>query len=55
MSCLDEKIALAPKHQLRVPSTLLAPATNIRTDKDTKIDTLSPLTYEIFFQNISAR
>ena len=36
MSCLDVKISLVPKHKLIVPSTLLAPATHIRTDKATK-------------------
>ena len=36
MSCLEAKISLAPKHQLMVPSTLLAPATHIPTDKATK-------------------
>ena len=39
-------------HQLIVPSTLLAPATEIRTHKATKpqryINTLTPLTYELF-------
>ena len=34
-------MSLVPKHQPIVPSTLLAPATNIRTDKATKIQTLS--------------
>ena len=72
MSCLstvDAKISLVPKHQLTVPSILLALATNIRTYKDTKIQsykdtkiqrykatkihTLTPLTYELFFQNNS--
>ena len=33
-----------------VPSTLLALATNIPTYKDTKMNTLTPLTYEPFFQ-----
>ena len=47
---LDAKISLVPTHQLIVPSTLLAPATEIRTRKDTKIHTLKPLTYELFFQ-----
>ena len=52
MPCLiDAKISLVPKHQLIVPSTLLAPATNFRTYKATKIDTLTPLTYGLFFQN----
>ena len=37
MLCLDSKISLVdPKHQLMVPSTLLAPATHIQTDKATK-------------------
>ena len=46
MPCLiDAKISLVPKHQLIVPSTLLALATNIRTYKATKIHTLTPLTY----------
>ena len=31
MSCLDAKISKVPKDQLIVPSTLLAPATAIRT------------------------
>ena len=51
MSCLDAKISLAPKHKLIVPSTLLAPATHIQTDKATVIHMLRPLTYELFFQN----
>ena len=63
MSCLEAKISLAPKHQLMVPSTLLAPATHIPTDKATKpqshkatkIHTLTPLTYELFFQNSSIK
>ena len=33
---LDAKISLVPTHQLIVPSTILALATNIRTYKDTK-------------------
>ena len=33
---LDAKISLVPKHQLIVPSTLLAPATEIRTHKTTQ-------------------
>ena len=33
---LDAKISLVPTHQLTVPSTLLPPATNIRTHKATK-------------------
>ena len=38
MPCLiDAKISLVPKHQLIVPSTLLALATNIRTYKDIKL------------------
>ena len=38
MPCLiDAKISLVPKHQLIVPSTLLALATNIRTYKATTI------------------
>ena len=36
-----------------VPSTLLAPAIQIRTDTATEIHTLTPLTYELFFQNSS--
>ena len=44
---LDAKISLVPTHQLIVPSTLLAPATEIRTHKATKIHTLKPLTYEL--------
>ena len=50
---IDAKISLVPKHQLIVPSTLLALATNIRTYKATKIHTLTPLTYELSFQNRS--
>jgi len=51
MPCLiDAKISLVPKHQLMVPSTLLALATNIRRYKATKIHTLTPLTYELFFK-----
>ena len=34
---VDAKISLVPKHQLILPSTLLALATNIRTYKVTKI------------------
>ena len=52
---LDAKISLVPTHQLIVPSTLLAPATNIQTYKATKIHTPKPLTYELFFQNSSVR
>ena len=49
MSCLDAKISLVPSI---VPLTLLPPATHIRTDKATKIHTLTPhMTYELFFQN----
>ena len=36
MWCLDAKISLVPKHNPIVPSTLLAPATHIQTDKATK-------------------
>ena len=50
---LDAKISLVPTHQLIVLSTLLAPATEIRTHKATKIHTLKPLTYGLFFQNSS--
>ena len=52
---LDAKILLVPTHQLIVPSTLLqlASATEIRTHKATEINTLKPLTYELFFQNSS--
>ena len=50
---MDAKISLVPKHQLIVPSTLLALATNIPTYKATKIHKLTPLTYELFFQNSS--
>ena len=53
MSCLDAKISLVPSNQLIVPSTLLAPATHIPTDKATKIHKLTPLTYELFFKNSS--
>ena len=35
-SSLEAKFSLVPKHQLMEPSTLLAPATHIRTDKATK-------------------
>ena len=50
---VDAKISLVPTHQLIVPSTLLAPATEIRIHKATKterykatkIHTLKPLTY----------
>ena len=50
-------MSLVPKHQLIVPSTLLALATNIPTYKDTKpqrykatkIHTLTQMTYELFF------
>ena len=42
---LDAKISLVPMHQLIVPSTLLAPATQIRTRKVTKLHILKPLTY----------
>ena len=41
---LDAKILLVPTHQLMVPSTLLAPATEIRTQSHTEIHTLKPLT-----------
>ena len=44
---LDAKISLVPTHQLIVPSTLLAPATDIRTYKATKIHTFKPLTSEL--------
>ena len=47
---LDAQISLVPTHQL-IPSTLLAPATEIRTHKNT----LKPLTYEPFFQNSSIK
>ena len=53
MSCLDAKISLVPKHNLIIPSTLLAPATHIQTDKATRIHMLRPLTYELFVQNSS--
>ena len=46
---LDAKLSLVPTHQLIVPSTLLAPATEFRTHKATKIHTLRPLAYELFF------
>ena len=52
---IDAKISLVPKHQLIVPSTRLVLATNIPTYKATKIHTLTPLTYELFFQNSSKR
>ena len=48
---LDAQISLVPTHQLIVPSTLLAPATEIRTHKNT----LKPLTYQPFFQNSSIK
>ena len=51
---IDAKIWLVPKLQLIVPSTLLAPATNIRSHKAMKIHTFTPLTYEIFFQKNSS-
>ena len=51
MSCLDAKISLVPKHQLIVCPTLLAPATHNQTDEATKIHKLTPLTFELFFQN----
>ena len=38
-----------------VPSTLLAPAIQIRTDTATEIHTLTPLTYELFFQSSSKK
>ena len=41
---LEAKISLVPTHQLIVPSLLLAPETDIRTHKATKIQTLKPLT-----------
>ena len=44
---VDAKISLVPTHQLIVPSTLLAPAREIRTHKATKIHTFKPLTYEL--------
>ena len=51
MPCLvDAKISLVPKHQLIVPSTLLALATNNRRYKATKIHTLTPMTYELFLK-----
>ena len=50
---LDAKTSLVPTHQIIVPSTLLAPATEIRAHKATEIHTLKPLTYELFFQNSS--
>ena len=40
-------------HRFLVPTTLLAFATNIRRYKATKIHTLTPLIYELFFQNSS--
>ena len=52
MSCLESHW-LKKKHQLIVPSTLLAPATRIRTGKAKKKHTLRPLTCELFFQNSS--
>ena len=52
---LDAKIWLVLTHQLIVPSTLLASATNIQTYKATKIHTLKPLTYELIFQCSSKR
>ena len=47
---LDAKISLVPAHQLTVPSTLLPPATNIRTHKATKqvSPTLSPQSPSLF-------
>ena len=52
---LDAKILLVPRHQLIVPSPLLADATDIRTYKATMKRTLKPLTNEIFFQNSSTK
>ena len=52
MSCLDGKISVVLKRQLMVPATLFAPATQIPTDKATKIHTLTPLTYELFFSKL---
>ena len=52
---LDAKISLVPTHQLVVPSTFLALATDIRTYKATKIHKLKSLTYELFFQNSSTK
>ena len=46
---------LTATHQLIVPSTLLAPATNIRTCKATKIHKLKPLTHELFFFKIALK
>ena len=46
----NEKTSLVPTQQLIVPLTLLAPATEIRTLKATKIHTLKSLIYELFFE-----
>ena len=47
------EISFVPSYQLIVPSTyIMAPATHIPTDKATKIHTLTPLTYELFFFKI---
>lgn len=49
MSRLDTKNSLTPKHKLIVPSTLLASATHIQTDKDTKIHAqTTEINYELF-------
>ena len=47
---LAGKISLVSTHQLIVPSTLLASATEIRTHKATKIHRLKRLTYELFLK-----
>ena len=58
---LDAKISLVATHQLKVPWTLLAPATDIRTYKATKPqshkDTYAQTTdiWAIFFQNSSIK
>ena len=52
---LDAKISLVPTHQLIIPSTLLAPVTEIWTHKATKMHTLKPLTYELFWKNTSIK
>ena len=49
------KISLVPKHQLIIPSTLFALATNIRRYKATNIHTLTPLTYKIAQQRKLSR
>ena len=55
MPCLiDAKISLVPKHPTQGTFNLIGSCNkhpNIQSHKATKIDTLTPLTYELFFQN----